>query len=53
VDEEEMEEVSIDLLSSSDEKSISGGEDVDNGDMQDGCARAKCNNTCGEVIGLF
>jgi hypothetical protein len=33
VDEEEIEDVSIDL-SSSDEKSTNGGEDVDNGDMR-------------------
>jgi hypothetical protein len=34
VDEEETEEVSTDLLSSSDEKSNNGGEDADKGDMQ-------------------
>jgi hypothetical protein len=39
VDEEETEDVSIDLLSSSDEKSTNGGDDVDNADIRDGYAR--------------
>jgi hypothetical protein len=34
VDEEEIEDVSTDLSSSSDEKSNNGGEDVDNADMR-------------------
>jgi hypothetical protein len=53
VDEEEIEEVSTDLSSSSDEKSNNGGEDVDNADMRDVDVGGRvCDNFCG-VGGIF